>query len=77
MSRTLTIPDELYARLEATAANRGVSIQQMLEEWQAYEQEIHRRQEFVREVDALRENLFTTYGEMEDSVDLIRSDRAR
>jgi hypothetical protein len=38
---------------------------------------LSRRQEVVQRVDALRERLFTKYGEMSDSVELIRKDRAR
>lgn len=48
MSRTLTIPDALYARLEQTAHARGFSsIAQLLEVWQAHEDTLRRRQETV------------------------------
>ena len=78
MSRTLRISDDLYVQLEATVQMRGLSsIEQLLEEWQSQEAGLLRRQEAVRKIDALRERLFAMYGEMPDSVELIREDRAR
>jgi hypothetical protein len=78
MSRTLTISDELYERLEAEARLRGLnSIECLLEEWERKETDLSQRKDAVRRIDNLRERLFTKYGEMPDSVDLIREDRAR
>ncbi len=82
MSQTLTISDTLYARLEAAARTRGLSsieelIEQSIHKWRAESDELRYRQKVVRQVDALRERLFATYGEMADSVELIRADRAR
>jgi hypothetical protein len=78
MSRTLTIPDALYARLEAAARARGLSsVEQLLEQWPFSNDELQPRQDVVRQIDALRERLFAKYGEMPDSVDLIRDDRTR
>jgi len=82
MSQTLTISDTLYARLEAIARVHGLSgveelIEQLIEEWQSKVDELRRRQEVVRRIDALRERLFATYGEMPESVGLIRADRER
>jgi hypothetical protein len=78
LSRTLTISDALYDRLEAVAQMRGLnSIEQLLEKWQAREDEVLRRQDVVRRIDALREQLFATSGELPDSVALIREDRER
>jgi hypothetical protein len=78
MSQTLTISDTLYAQLEATARMRGLrSVEQLLEVWLANEDELRRRQEVVHRIDALRERLFATYGEMPDSAALIREDRTR
>ncbi len=37
--------------------------------------ELYQRQETVRRVDALREQIFAKYGEMPDSTALIREDR--
>jgi hypothetical protein len=78
MSQTVTISDALYARLEASAHLHGMaSIEQLLEAWQAREDEWLRRHEVVRRIDALRERLLTTYGELPDSVAFLREDRVR
>jgi hypothetical protein len=81
MSQTLIVSDKLYNRLETTARARGLDIeeliQQLIETWQSRADELRRRQEAVRRIDALRERLYATYGEMTDSVELIRADRAR
>jgi hypothetical protein len=78
MSRTLTISDALYDRLEASAHMHGMTgIEQLLEAWQAREDELLRRQDVVRRIDALREQLFATYGGLPDSVPFIREDRER
>ncbi len=78
MTRTLNISDTLHERLEAAAHRRGLnSVEQLLELWQASEEELDRRQEAVRQIDALRERLFARYGEMPDSTILVREDRAR
>ncbi|MBA3442959.1 MAG: hypothetical protein H0T92_24200 [Pyrinomonadaceae bacterium] len=78
MSRTITISDELYVRLEAEARVRGLnSIERLLEEWEHTETDLNQREDVVRKIDGLREHLFTKYGEMSDSAELIREDRAR
>jgi len=82
VSHTLTISDTLYTQLEAAARTRGLSnIEELIEQsiltWRAGSDELRYRQKVVRRVDALRERLFVTYGEMTDSVELIRADRAR
>jgi hypothetical protein len=78
MNQTLTISDVLYIQLETTARMRGLNnIEQLLELWQSKENELHQRQETVRRIDALRERIFATYGEMPDSAALIREDRER
>jgi predicted CopG family antitoxin len=77
MSRTLTISDELYDRLEREARIRGLSIELLIEAWERNEADLLRRQAVVRGIDSLRERLFSKYGEMLDSSDLIREDRAR
>ena len=81
MYQTLTVSEKLYRQLETTARNGGFDdleefIQKLIEVWQAHIEEL-RRQEAVRHIDALRERLWRTYGEMEDSVELIRADRER
>lgn len=78
MSQTLTISDTLYTRLEHAARERGFqSIEQLLEAWQAVDAERRQRQQIVRQIDQVRRQLFTTYGEMPDSVAFIHEDRAR
>jgi hypothetical protein len=78
MSRTVTIPHALYARLEHTANARGCSsMAQLLKAWQAHEDTLRRRQEAVTHIDALRERLFVTYGAFPDSTAAVREDRAR
>jgi hypothetical protein len=78
MSRTLTISDELYAKLEAEARLRGLdSVEQLLEQWRSPETESQVRVKVVREIDDLRNRLFAKYGELPDSVELLREDRAR
>ncbi len=77
MSRTLTISDELYIRLEREAQIRGLSIELLIEEWERNEAQLLQRKDVVRGIDSLRERLFSKYGEMQDSSALIREDRAR
>ncbi len=78
MSKILTISDDLYTRLETAARQRGLSrVEDLLEAWQASEEEMKQRAQVVERIDALRSQLFTTYGEMPDSTELIRQDRAR
>ena len=79
MSRTLTISDGLYARLEQEAQARGLSsVERLLEEEAGQNgSELSQRARIVCEIDNLRERLFGKYGVMADSTDLIREDRAR
>lgn len=78
MSRTLTISDELYDRLKAEAQARGLaSIELLLEERQRNEANSDQRADVVRRIDELRESLFAKYGQMPDSTELLREDRAR
>jgi hypothetical protein len=78
MERTIRIPDQLYARLEASALRRGLKdLERLIEEWEAEEEERLRRHEAVRQVNEVRENFYDKYGEMPDSTNLIREDRER
>jgi hypothetical protein len=78
MSQTLTISDDLYMRLEAAARARGLNnVQQLLENWQAREEERFQREMIVRKIDVLREQLYEKYGEFPDSTELVRADRER
>jgi hypothetical protein len=78
MSQVLTISDTLYRRLEEITRQRGLrSVEELLEAWQVAEDERRRRQQAVQEIDAVRQQMFTTYGQMPDSVYLLREDRQR
>ncbi len=78
MSRAIRISDELYSRLAAEARTRGLdSVEQLLEQWESAETEAISRKDVVRGIDELRERLFAKYGEMRDSAELVREDRAR
>lgn len=86
MSQTLTIPDDLYARLESTARRRGVTIEELLSAWPINDQdrdnsdvseELRRRRVAVARIDATRAEFAARYGEMPDSTAMIREDRAR
>lgn len=82
MSQVLTISDTLYVQLESTARARGLKnieelIQQLVEIWQSRADELRHRQEIVQRIQALRTHLFAKYGQMADSIELIRADRER
>lgn len=78
MSRTITISDELYTRLEAEARARGLnSVERLLEERERQNFDLTQRQSTVRKIDDLRARLFAEHGEMPDSVELLRADRNR
>lgn len=82
MSQTLTISDNLYRRLEDVARLHGLGdieqlIEQLIEMWQARADELRRREEVVQQIDMLRGRLFTRYGQMPDSAELLRVDRER
>lgn len=78
MGKTLNISDDLYDRLDQAARQRGMkNVEQLLETWQASEGDLHKRQKVVERIDTLRARFFSTYGQMPDSVDLIREDRGR
>ena len=78
MSQILTISDRLYTRLEHTARERGfTSIEQLLGAWQAFDAERQQRQRIVQHIDHLRDGLLAKYGQLPDSVELLREDCAR
>ena len=80
MSRTLTISDDLYTRLEAEARARGAdSIEHLLEEKMLRndEYDFMQRKNVVSKISASRARLFLKYGEMPDSVELLHEDRNR
>lgn len=73
--QTLTISEDLLNRLAAEARLRGLSVEQLLEDWESKESEIRRRQEAGRRIKALYQEMEAKYGLMPDSVELIREDR--
>jgi hypothetical protein len=75
--QTLTISEEFYHRLAAEARLRGLSIEQLLEDWERKESELRRREEAGRRIDAIFERMAAKYGEMPDSAELVREDRER
>jgi predicted CopG family antitoxin len=78
MSRTITVSDELYKRLDAETRARGLkSIERLPEEWGQNEDIVKERKDAVKEIDDLRERLFDKYTAQPDSVELVRADRAR
>ena len=78
MSQTITISDSLYTKLKNTTSKYGLdSIEHLLEVWQASQEEVYGREKTIRQIDTLRERMFTKYGEMADSVELVREDRQR
>jgi predicted CopG family antitoxin len=78
MSRTITISDELYERLQAEARTRGMnSIEQLLEQLQTPASEQSDRHQVVGEINDLRQRLLAKYGQLPDSTPLLREDRAR
>jgi hypothetical protein len=75
--QTLIISEDLYNRITADAALQGVSIEQLLDEWERRESELQQRRRLGREIDELREKIFAKHGVMPDSTELLREDRAR
>jgi hypothetical protein len=75
LSHHLTISNELYERLDAEARHRGLDdVEGLLAEIAAG---AGGRRDALRQIDDLRERLRTKYGELPDSVELLRDDRAR
>ena len=77
MNQTLTISDALYARLAMQAQLRGLSVEQLIEEWERQDAELQRRREGVRRINETYEQMAAKYGVMPDSTELLREDRAR
>ena len=76
-NHTITLPDELYRRLEVSAQRQGLGIEELIARWERGEAEQRRREEAVQAVRQLQKRLSERYGEMEDSVPLLRADRER
>lgn len=75
--QTLTISADLYDCLMAEAQLRGISVEELLDEWERKDSEIRRRQEVGREIDEIFERMAAKYAVMPDSAELIREDRER
>ncbi len=76
MGKTLTVTDEVYEQLERLAKAQGVdSVEGLLA--RLWQDELHRRREVGRRVDALRKRIFAKYGYLGDSTEMIREDRER
>lgn len=69
------ISDALLNRLQLRAQLHGVSLEQLLEEWERKDVEIERRQEAGRRIDEIFAHMSAKYGVMPDSAELIREDR--
>lgn len=78
MSRTLTIPDELYERLEDEAHSRGLdSIERLLDAVGRGGLSHVEHTKAVQRIDELRARLSAKYGELPDSTEMLIEDRAR
>ncbi len=82
MSHTLTISDDLYARLETAARRQGVSVEEILHRWPLPPQDegdgdLRARRDAVRRSRELYAELEAHHGTFPDSTDLLRDDRAR
>ena len=69
------ISDALLSRLQLRAQLHGVSLEQLLEEWERKDAEIEQRQEAGRRIDEIFARMSAKYGVMPDSAELIREDR--
>ncbi len=75
--RTLIIEDQLFERLDRTARTEGLDgVEQLVVKISKPEPDDDRRKAVGR-IRNLRKRLQTRYGEMPDSTELIREDRAR
>jgi hypothetical protein len=78
MGHTITIPDDIYDRLDVEARAKGLSIEQLLRSWPTGGIASHgANRDVLARVAALGDELSARYGEMPDSTDLVREDRAR
>ncbi|HMV84932.1 MAG TPA: hypothetical protein PLQ88_12715 [Blastocatellia bacterium] len=69
------ISDGLLNRLQSRAQLHGVSLEQLLDEWERKDAEIEQRQEAGRRIDEIFARMSAKYGVMPDSAELIREDR--
>lgn len=83
MSVSITVSEETYNKLKASAQVRGKeNVEQLLEDWEdeqaiEWQKELDRRKEVGNKIKAFREKMYEKYGVMPDSTELIREDRQR
>jgi hypothetical protein len=76
MSQTITISDDLYARLDQSARDRGLdSIQNLIEVWQIAEEERERPRDAVQLIDAIYQRMFEAHSEKAEGAHWIRQDQ--
>ncbi len=77
MKVLIEIQEELFDWLRTEAKRRNLEdIESVIQELQR-DEERRRRHEVGKRIDKLREEIYAKYGEMPDSVELIREDRQR
>jgi quinol monooxygenase YgiN len=83
MSVSITVSEETYNKLKASAQVRGKeNVEQLLEDWEdeqavEWQKELDRRKEVGDKIKAFRKKMHEKYGVMPDSTELIREDRQR
>ncbi|HET6312337.1 MAG TPA: hypothetical protein VFH60_00755 [Chloroflexia bacterium] len=77
MSRLIALDDELYGKLEQVASRHGFDNVENVVAEMSKEESAYRRREAVRQIKDVYAYMKTKYGRMENSVTLIREDRAR
>jgi hypothetical protein len=76
MSRLIALDDELYGKLEQVASRHGFDNVENVVAVLSKEESAHRRREAVRRIREVYDYMKAKYGRMENSVNLIREDRA-
>jgi predicted CopG family antitoxin len=80
MSKTVSVPEDLYDWLESEAARRNVgSVDRVLEDLLEQKKQEAERQsdDAIERILKLHEKMAAKYGPVDDSTELIRQDRAR
>lgn len=83
MSKTLTISDETYEKLETLARFRAKeNVEQLLDELEdadfiEWQKELARRREVGNRIIKFQEKMREKYGVMQDSMEILREDRMR
>jgi predicted CopG family antitoxin len=83
VSKTLTISDETYEKLETLARFRAKeNVEQLLDELEdadfiEWQKELARRREVGNRIIKFQEKMREKYGVMQDSMEILREDRMR